>query len=40
MLSVEACMVYFPFSRLMHAFTFAFSRAYTGASYGRRGVVP
>ncbi|MDH3910124.1 MAG: hypothetical protein OEU09_02430 [Rhodospirillales bacterium] len=40
MLSVEVLMVYFPFSRLMHAFTFAFSRAYTGASYGRRGVVP
>ena len=40
MLSVEVLMVYFPFSRLMHAFTFVFSRAYTGASYGRRGVVP
>lgn len=40
MLSVEVLMVYFPFSRLMHAFTFILSRAYTGASYGRRGVVP
>jgi nitrate reductase gamma subunit len=40
MLSVEVLMIYFPFGRLMHAFTFAFSRAYTGASYGRRGVVP
>jgi nitrate reductase gamma subunit len=40
MLSVELLMAYFPFSRLMHAFTFIFSRAYTGASYGRRGVVP
>jgi nitrate reductase gamma subunit len=40
MLSVEALLVYFPFSRLMHAFTFAFSRAYTGATYGRRGVTP
>jgi nitrate reductase gamma subunit len=38
MLFVEALLIYFPFSRLMHAFTFAFSRAYTGATYGRRGV--
>lgn len=40
MVSVEALMIYFPFSRLMHAFTFILSRAYTGATYGRRGVMP
>jgi nitrate reductase gamma subunit len=40
MLCVEALMVYFPFSRLMHTFTFLFSRSYTGATYGRRGVTP
>jgi len=40
MLCVEALLIYFPFSRLMHAFTFAFSRSYTGATYGRRGVTP
>lgn len=40
LLTVEALMIYFPFSRLMHAATFAFSRAWTGAAYGRRGVVP
>ncbi len=40
MLSVEVLMVYFPFSRLMHAFTFILSRGYTGATYGRRGVMP
>ena len=38
MLSVEAWLVYFPFSRLMHAVLFVFSRGYTGAAYGRRGV--
>ncbi len=38
MLWVELLMIYFPFSRLMHAFTFAFSRAYSGAMFGRRGV--
>jgi len=38
MLSVEAWLVYFPFSRLMHAVFFLFSRGYTGAAYGRRGV--
>jgi len=38
MLSVEVWMVYFPFSRLMHAFTFVFSRGFMGATYGRRGV--
>lgn len=40
MLTVEALMIYFPFSRLMHAFTFAFARARTGATYGRRGFAP
>jgi nitrate reductase gamma subunit len=40
MLCVELLLVYFPFSRLMHAFTFVFSRSYTGATYGRRGVTP
>ncbi|MDA3889237.1 MAG: respiratory nitrate reductase subunit gamma [Allgaiera sp.] len=40
LLCVEALMIYFPFSRLMHAFTFLFARAYTGATYGRRGVTP
>jgi nitrate reductase gamma subunit len=38
MLWVEILMVYFPFSRLMHAFTFVFSRGYSGAMFGRRGV--
>jgi len=36
LLSVEAWLVYFPFSRLMHAVLFLFSRGYTGAAYGRR----
>lgn len=40
MLTVEMLLVYFPFSRLMHAFTFVLSRAYTGVIYGRRGVTP
>ncbi|MCB1513817.1 MAG: hypothetical protein H6876_08050 [Hyphomicrobiaceae bacterium] len=40
MLSVEALMIYFPFSRLMHAFTFVLARAKTGATYGRRGFAP
>ena len=40
MLTVEAWLIYFPFSRLMHAVTFVFSRAYTGAAFGRRGVTP
>ena len=38
MLWVEILMIYFPFSRLMHAFTFAFSRGYSGAMFSRRGV--
>jgi nitrate reductase gamma subunit len=40
MLSVEAWLIYFPFSRLMHAFTWAFSRSNMGAVFGRRGVTP
>lgn len=40
MISVEALMIYFPFSRLMHAFTFALARANTGATFGRRGFTP
>jgi nitrate reductase gamma subunit len=40
MLAVEGLLVYFPFSRLMHAVTFVLSRGYTGAAYGRRGVTP
>ena len=35
---VELFMIYFPFSRLMHSFTFLLSRAAQGAHYGRRGV--
>ncbi|MCB1786853.1 MAG: hypothetical protein KDJ33_11415 [Gammaproteobacteria bacterium] len=34
----ELLLIYFPFSALMHTFTFPFSRAYMGAHYGRRGV--
>ncbi|MHA1164568.1 MAG: hypothetical protein ACTSP0_03170 [Alphaproteobacteria bacterium] len=40
MLSVEVWLIYFPFSRLMHAFTWAFSRGFMGALFGRRGVTP
>ncbi|MBT3237530.1 MAG: nitrate reductase [Rhodospirillaceae bacterium] len=40
MLMVDAWLIYFPFSRLMHAFTFVLSRGYTGALFGRRGVTP
>lgn len=39
LLTVEIWLIYFPFSRLMHAIMFAFSRGYTGAVYGRRGEV-
>ncbi len=35
---VELLLIYFPFSRLMHAFTFVPSRLFTGAWFGRRGV--
>jgi len=38
MLAVETWLIYFPFSRLMHAFTFAVSRSYTGAAMARKGV--
>jgi nitrate reductase gamma subunit len=34
----ELLLIYFPFSALMHTFTFPFSRGFTGAHYGRRGV--
>lgn len=34
----ELLLVYFPFSALMHTFSFPFSRGYMGAHYGRRGV--
>lgn len=34
----ELLLIYFPFSNLMHAFTFAFSRGYTGATMARKGV--
>ena len=40
MLLVNLWLIYFPFSRLMHAVTFVFSRGYTGAVFGRRGVLP
>ncbi len=40
MLFVNIWLIYFPFSRLMHAFTFILSRGYTGATYGHRGIVP
>lgn len=39
LLAVEVWMLYFPFSRLMHTFTFLLSRSYTGELYGRRGEV-
>lgn len=35
---VELFLIYFPFSQLMHAFTFVPSRAFTGAWFGRRGI--
>ena len=37
---VDLWLIYFPFSRLMHAFTFTLSRGFTGAIYGRRGITP
>ena len=36
--TVELLLIYFPFSRLMHAFTFLIARGYTGAAMGRKGV--
>jgi len=38
MLTVCLLLIYFPFSRLMHAFTFMVSRSYTGAAMARKGV--
>lgn len=38
MLMVCLWLMYFPFSRLMHAFTFTLSRGYTGAAMARKGV--
>ncbi len=38
MLTVCLWLMYFPFSRLMHAFTFTLSRGYTGAAMARKGV--
>ena len=37
-LSVEVLMVIFPFTKLMHAFSFVIARWYNGAMAGRRGV--
>jgi nitrate reductase gamma subunit len=37
---VDIWLIYFPFSRLMHAFTFVLSRGATGATYGRKGMTP
>ena len=37
---VDIWLIYFPFSRLMHTFTFFLSRGATGASYGRKGMNP
>lgn len=38
LLLAEMLLIYFPFSNLMHAFTFPISRAYTGATMARKGV--
>ncbi|MCB1862969.1 MAG: hypothetical protein H6964_05470 [Chromatiaceae bacterium] len=38
LLLAELLLIYFPFSTLMHAFTFAISRGYTGAAMARKGV--
>ena len=38
MLTVCLLLIYFPFGRLMHAFTFVISRGYTGAAMARKGV--
>ena len=40
MLFVNIWLIYFPFSRLMHGFTFILSRGATGANYGRKGMNP
>ncbi len=36
--TVELWLIYFPFSALMHTFTFVPSRIFTGAWFGRRGI--
>jgi nitrate reductase gamma subunit len=36
-LSVDALLIVFPFTKLMHAATFAFSRYYNGTIQGRKG---
>ncbi|MEL0586360.1 MAG: hypothetical protein AAES65_15940 [Candidatus Thiodiazotropha sp. (ex. Lucinoma kazani)] len=38
LLLAELLLIYFPFSKLMHAFTFVMSRGYTGATMGRKGI--
>lgn len=38
LLSIELLLVIFPFTKLMHAFTFIVSRWYTGAMAARKGV--
>ncbi len=38
MLFVDIWLIYFPFSGLMHAFTFVLSRGHSGATYGRKGI--
>ncbi|MEW8280790.1 MAG: hypothetical protein AB2719_21610, partial [Candidatus Thiodiazotropha sp.] len=38
LLLAELLLIYFPFSKLMHTFTFVMSRGYTGATMGRKGV--
>lgn len=37
-LSAELLLIWIPFGKLFHAFSFIPSRAFTGAQYGRRGV--
>ena len=38
MLLVDIWLIYFPFGRLMHTFTFFLSRGNSGATYGRKGM--
>lgn len=38
MLSVNVWLIYFPFGSLFHAFTWVFTRGYTGALFARRGI--
>ena len=40
LLSVELLMVWFPFSKLMHAFFIWASRGITGAAFARKGISP